>query len=165
MSKPKISETPLDLEITKLIQSCAATAARLLSVNGDEVTPAAMVDAIDACVYQLQHDGGPELSAEEEPEYLFGSLWGEQLVRQLGWQWAQVVFHEYDDSQAVGVFSPDRALAIYPIHFIHGCLENDAPVTIALAFNMLVDGKRIPKLPQGGYENVMDNVHHIVPRD
>ena len=81
------------------------------------------------------------------------------------WQWASVTFHDFEGSQAAGVFSPDRALAIYPFHFVYGCMENGAPVTILLSYNMLVDGTRIPALPKRGYENVMDNVRHVVPRD
>lgn len=123
-------------------------------------------------------EGADEESADEESAdqesadqelddlaYTLGSLWGEQLVRQFGWRWAWVTFHDHDDSRTIGVFSPDRALAIYPFHFIHGCLRTHAPVTILLAFDILVDGKRVPSLPPGGYENVMDNVHHVVPRD
>ncbi len=107
----------------------------------------------------------PDGGDDDEPAYTFGSLWGTQLVRQLGWEWGWVTFHDHGDTRAIGVFSPDRALAIYPFHFVHGCLRRNTPVTILLAFDILVDGKRVPRLPPGGYENVMDNVHHAEPRD
>jgi hypothetical protein len=73
------------------------------------------------------------------------------------------VFHDRGDAEAVGVFSRDRSLAIYPFHFVFSCLEERAPVTILLAFQILSEGTRVPKLPAGGYENVMDNVHHSPP--
>lgn len=105
----------------------------------------------------------PELSEldNEEVALLLASLWGEQLVRQFGWEWGSMIFHDHGNTTAVGVFSPDRSLAIYPFHFIFRCLEEDAPVTLLLAFQILKDASRIPALPEGGYENVMDNVHHV----
>ncbi|MFX1398075.1 MAG: hypothetical protein ACFFAS_13645 [Promethearchaeota archaeon] len=92
-----------------------------------------------------------------------GCLWGEQLVRELNWEWAEVIQHDHEDLKIVGVFSEDRSLAIYPFHFVHGCIENKATVTIALAYNMLKEGSSIPKLPSKGYENVMDHINYIIP--
>jgi hypothetical protein len=89
-------------------------------------------------------------------------LWGEQLVREFGWEWSAVTFHDHNDSKAIGVFTRDRSLAIYPWHFIVGCLENNATVTILLAFNMLVAGTIPPQEPNG-YLNLMDHVIHIIP--
>ena len=91
-----------------------------------------------------------------------GSLWGQQLVRHFGWGWAWVTFHDHDDSKAVGVFSKDTSLAVYPFHFVFGCLENRAPVTILLSFNML-DAGAVPEQGAKAYVNLMDGVHHIVP--
>ena len=130
----------------------------------DAPTAHDIVKAVDRCVYDLQQGNGPEFGAQDEPDLVLGSLWGQQLVRELSWQWAAVTFHEHDDAKAVGVFSPDRALAIYPFHFIYGCLENGAEVTIMSGVQLLVDGSKVPPLAPGTYENVMDNVHYIVPR-
>lgn len=160
-----ISETEVEPGILELIRNCSRDAADVLALDLEATPVAELVAGVDRCVYDMQHGHGVELDAEEDPSYLFGSLWGEALCRELEWEWASVAFHDHDDSKVVGVFSQDRSLAIYPFHFIYGCLENGAPVTIELAFNMLVDGSRIPELPASGYENVMDNVHHIVPRD
>ncbi len=172
-AKAKISEAPLPADALKSIAGCAGDALQILGLEPGKTAkksqPAAaapqdIVKALDQCVYDLQQGRGPEFGAEDEPDLILGSLWGEQLVRELGWQWAAVTFHEHDDAKAVGVFSPDRALAIYPFHFIYGCLENGAEVTILLAFNLLVDGSKVPPLAPGTYENVMDNVHYVVPR-
>jgi len=89
-----------------------------------------------------------------------GALWGRQLEREFDWEWSQAQFE--DGSAAVGVFSPDRSLAIYPFYFVLGCLENSAPVTILLSFNMLSAGD-IPTFPQGEFQNVMEGVQHIIP--
>ncbi len=172
-AKAKISEQPLEVHTLASIEGCAGDALTILGrapgKSSKKAQPAAataqdLVEAVDQCVYDLQQGKGPKFGPDDDPEMTLGSLWGQQLVRELGWEWAAVTFHEHDDAKAVGVFSPDRALAIYPFHFIYGCLENAAEVTIMLSFNLLVDGSKVPKLPPGSYENVMDNVHYIVPR-
>lgn len=157
----KISEEVLSPSILDGIKGCAASTKELLDAPGD---CASIVSAIDSAVIKLQKGVNLDLDPDVSPEYLFGSLWGEQLVRQLQWEWIGVIFHEHDDTKAVGVANSDRSLIIYPFHFVFGCLENEAPVTIALSFNMLLDGNKIPRLEPNSYENVMDNVHHIVPR-
>jgi hypothetical protein len=162
-SLPNITETPIASEQQELIPKVAADAAAFLGLGG-EVTAFEIVERVDEFIHQVQL-GNRSPPIDGEPDLLFGCLWGEQLVRELGWEWASITFHDHEDVKAIGVFSTDRSLAIYPFHFITGCLKNNAPVTILLSFNMLRDGTRIPPLPKGGYENVMDNVHHIVPRD
>ncbi len=158
-----ISEEAVDAETMSSIEGCAADAVTLLTVQTDS-SAERLTKAVDEFVFEWQKGNRPDVPDEDDLSLTLGSLWGQQLVRELGWEWASVTFHNHDDAQAVGVFSPDRALAIYPFHFIYDCLENDAPVTIMLAFNMLIDGSRIPTLPARGYENVMDNVHHSIPR-
>jgi len=160
-----ITEHAIDSETLESIAGCAIDAAEMLHLDLESLTAAEIVNAVDNCVFSLQKGGGPKIPEVADPALTLGSLWGQQLVRELGWTWANVTFHKHEDSQAVGVFSPDRALAIYPFHFIWGCLENDASVTILLAYSMLKDGSRIPSLPTNAFENVMDNVHHIVPRE
>lgn len=162
---PKITEVLLDPETVTQLHEVAAEAASFLGVDLLTDTPATIIERIDECVYRTQKGDGPTLPDDEQIDAFLGTLWGEAMVKEFGWNWSKVIFHEYDDAEAVGVFSPDRSLAIYPFHFIYGCVENDAPVTIMLAFNILKDGSRVPKLPEYGYENVMDNVHHIIPRD
>lgn len=162
-----VTETSISSEMQNNIRNCACDAAQLLGVDLKGATPVALVEAVDQFVHQWQKGERPDSAGEDDEDYslTLGSLWGEQLVRELGWQWAKVIFRDHEDSTAIGVFSADRSLAIYPFHFVYGCIENEAPVTILLAFNILVDGTRVPELPAGGYENVMDSVHHSVPRD
>jgi hypothetical protein len=62
------------------------------------------------------------------------------------------------------VTAPDRSLAIYPFHFLASCLgDRGRDVTVALAFNMLVE-KTIPPMPPRGYADVMEGVRRMVPR-
>ncbi|MEZ6081394.1 MAG: hypothetical protein R3C09_11010 [Pirellulaceae bacterium] len=161
---PNITEVNIDAELVGNIEFSAQEAASLLGLDAD-ATALDRVRAVDKFVYAWQKGERPQTAEGEDLSMTLGSLWGQQLTSELGWQWAAVTFHDFEDSKAVGVFSPDRALAIYPFHFVYGCMENSAPVTILLAYNLLVDGSKIPPLPKNGYENVMDNVHHVVPRD
>jgi hypothetical protein len=159
-----ISENPVSPEHASLVHKIAADAASFLKLDEQTSPPASVVNSVDDYIHKLQN-GEVTAPEGEDVKIFFGCLWGVQLVREFGWEWANVIFHDHGDTEAMGVFSKDRSLAIYPFHFITGCLENDAPVTIMLAFSMLLDGSEIPELPPGGYENLMDNVHHIVPRD
>ncbi len=62
------------------------------------------------------------------------------------------------------MLSPDRALAVYPIHFLIGCLQNPGvDATVMLSYNML-DAGQIPDPPPGTYFNLMDGVHRLIPR-
>jgi hypothetical protein len=158
-------ELELDQETANTISECAEAAATMLGIDAAALTPAQVVAAIDACLLAMQQHEGPVVPDDDDPAFTLGSLWGNQLVRQLGWQWAIVTFEEHDDTEAVGVFSPDRSLAIYPLHFVWACLENAAPVTIKLAFDILTDGSRVPPLPAKSYENVMDHAHHPDDRE
>ncbi len=158
-----ITEEAIDSETLDPILGCANDAAQMLGIDLEKLSPKEIVALVDNCVLNIQKGEAPEIHEEDDPSLTLGSLWGQQMVNELCWEWSSVTFHDHDDTKAVGVFSKDRALAIYPFHFVHGCLENNATVTILLAFNMLIEGTRIPELPAGGFENVMDNVSHIVP--
>jgi len=150
------------------IKGCAGDALAVLGPDYATAVPATIVEAIDDFAYRWQKGDRPSTDVVEDGEearLIFGSLWGEQLVRQFGWQWAKITFHDYDDSVAFGVFSPDRSLAIYPLEFLLGCLQNpNVDVTVMLSFNMLLAGK-VPKMKEQSYTNVMGGVHRIVPRE
>lgn len=164
----KISERPVDPDTLSMLQGCARDGLNLLNLAATAAAePRDVVEAIDAFVYAWQKGNRPpadKLDPQDAP-YMFGGLWGEQLVKRFGWQWAMVTFHDHGNSVAPGVLSPDRALAVYPIHFLIGCFQNpQVDATIALSFNMLEAGsiKRMP--PANGYFNLMDGVHRVVPR-
>jgi hypothetical protein len=131
-----------------------------------EDDPEKIVAAVDAFVYAWQCGDRPPasvLDAEDAP-FTLGAVWGEQLVRQFGWEWRMVTFHEHGDSVAPSVLSPDRSLAVYPIHFIMGCLQDSSvDATILLAFNML-EARMIGETKPGSFFNLMDGVHRIIPR-
>lgn len=143
------------------VDGAPAEGADFIGVRLDQ-SPAEIVAAINAFVSKPPRRRSGRIDNWTDRALPLGSLWGQQLVRRFGWEWSSVTFHEHDDSKAVGVFSKDRSLAVYPFHFIFGCLENQAPVTILLSFNMLEAGA-IPAQGAKEYINLMDGVHHIVP--
>jgi hypothetical protein len=157
----RVTEEPIDPDILESLAGAAGEGAELAEVSLG-ATPAEIVRAINDFVQRQHGEPTDDVDNWEDRALPLGSLWGMQLVRQFGWEWANVTLHDHGDVKAMGVFSADRSLAVYPFYFIFGCLEHQATVTILLAFNMLVEGK-IPPLPAGGYANVMEGVHHIVP--
>jgi len=163
-----ITEEPIPDEILGNIRGCANGAVKVLGDKFANADPATIVEALDEFAYRWQKGDRPPATVVEDGEearLIFGSLWGEQLVKEFGWQWAKVIFHDYGDSVAFGVFSPDRSMAIYPLEFMLGALrDSTVDVTVMLAFNMLKAGK-VPMMKKKSYTNVMDGVHRIVPRD
>ena len=90
-----------------------------------------------------------------------GAVWGDQLVREFAWEWT---CYQPDGQDFYCVASQDRSLAVFPTYFIKVCLDDPAiDCTATLAFNMLAAGS-VPALPPGGFENLMDGVHRIVPK-
>jgi hypothetical protein len=162
-----ISEEPIAAELMANIRGCAKDALAVLGSKYARAEPATIVEAIDDFAHRWQQGDRPPrkvVKDTEQARLIFGSLWGEQLVKQFGWQWTKVLFAD-DDGFAFGVVAPDRSLAIYPLDFMLGCMEDaTVDVTVALSFNMLLEGT-VPKMRPRGYTNLMDGVHRIVPRD
>lgn len=148
------------------IKGCVDDGLKILKLTS-KADPKAVVEVIDAFVYAWQKGKRPPRMAldPEDAPFVLGSLWGEQLVKRFGWQWGMITFRDYANSVAPGVLSPDRALAVYPIHFLMGCLQDpDVDATILLSWNMLEAGSVSGHKPKE-YLNLMDGVRRIVPRE
>ena len=163
-----ITEGRVPSDVMASIRGCAKDARQVLGKKYAKADPATVVRAIDDFVYRWQRDDRPSEDDVEDGDtarLIMGSLWGEMLVEEFGWEWAEVTFHDHDDSVAFGVVSPDRSLAIYPLEFLLGYVQDpEVDVTVALSFNMLKAGK-VPTMRKKSYTNVMDGVRRIVPRD
>src|SRR4051812_14068522 len=137
MSITVTNENRLPADMLSNIRGCATDGIKLLGTGAKASDPKAVVEAIDAFVCRWQKGKRPSASAldPEDAPLVCGSLWGEQLVKRFGWEWAMITFS--NGSRAPAVVSKDRSLAVYPIHFLLGCFQ-DAGVdaTIALSFNM-----------------------------
>jgi len=158
-----ISENELEANILLNIKGCAGDAALLLGLDMSQDSPKIIITAINTFLLKWQKGEQALLNDEGDLSNTLGSLWGEQLVKEFQWHWAGVTFRERNNTKAIGVVSPDSSLAVYPIHFIYGCLKYKAPVTVLLAYNFLLEGSGMPAIAPGGYQNMMDYVHHIVP--
>ena len=81
-----------------------------------------------------------------------GALWGEQLVRALGWQWMSV---QINGQGFFGVVSPEARWVAYPLNFLSGLTtHNDQANSTLLRFNMLVAQNIAPAQP-GAYTPVV----------
>lgn len=163
---PNFSDAPLAPSTLEALEGSNQQALKILGLKAN--APAKkIIEAIDEFVYRWQKGKRPskaKLDPEDAP-YAMGSLWGQQIVRRFGWEWAMVTFHQHGDSVAPGVLTPDRSLAIYPIHFLFGAMEDsEVDATIALAFNLLEAGE-VGTVNPGEYANLMEGVHRIVPRE
>jgi hypothetical protein len=162
----KMNDEPLNDETMGSISGCANDALQVLGRSFMSADAATVVEAVDNFAYEWQKGNRPSTDVVEDTEQarlIFGSLWGQQLVKQFEWEWRRINFS--DGSFSFGVVSPDRSLAIYPLDFILGCMQDpDVDVTVSLSFNMLLAGS-VPKMKARSYTNVMEGVSRIVPRD
>ena len=161
------SEMPIEPAVAKNLAGAASEGAQLVGI-GLHAQPAAIAEAINKFL-EPKSPRGPDQARPAsnvdnwtDRALPVGGLWGELMVRSLGWQWASLIQHDHDDFRVIAVVSPDRSLAIFPFHYCFGCLENGVYPAVLLAFNMLQAGK-IPPQPAGGYVNLMDGVRHIIP--
>ncbi|QDU73188.1 hypothetical protein Pan97_01550 [Bremerella volcania] len=150
-------------ETMRLMDLVAADAAEILDVSlGD--SPQVIIEAIDQCVREIQKGCGPELDAEEDLVMLLGSLWGNQIVQALSWQWVNIDLTDSDPPfAAIGVVSPDRDKVIYPFNFVSLCVEKDVLVNILLVYNVLTEKPESAVYDPGSCENVMTRIQHMVP--
>lgn len=162
---PDISEEDPDAERMHLLHAVAQDAAGYLQLDPDTTPPKTIVEAVNNCIRNIQKGKPAPFPEDEEADLLLGCLWAEQVIKTFGWQWVNVTFHDHDDTKAVGVVSPDRSMAIYPFHFVYGCLENGVIPTVLLSYNMLLESDRVPDYPARSYVNIMDHIRHIVPPD
>ena len=161
LERMNISEQPIDPEITSNLAGASAEGAAMIGVKPD-ADPLSIVEAINTFVAKPPKGWFRKVDNWTDRALPLGSLWGMQMVRQFGWEWASITQHDQGDAMAMGVFDKSRSLGIFPFEFVFGCLESKSYPTILLAFNMLLAGK-IPELEAGGYMNLMDGVHHVVP--
>ncbi len=156
----KATEIELEQNIFKQFKAVAKEGLDIIGFNGKPNT-AEIINKINEFLTSFTFDGkADDFDSWTDVALPVGTLWGEQLITEFGWEWIKVKFE--NDSVAIGVFSQDRSVGVYPWYFVLGCIENDATVTIALAWNMLKEGK-IPKMKPNEFQNLMDGVHYLVP--
>jgi hypothetical protein len=161
---PGISEKPVSPDTLLSIKKCARIALKVLGMEPRQSTPSAIVAGLDEFVVQWQKGIRPDqslLSSDDAP-LIMGSLWGEAVISRFGWQWAMVTFHDHDNAIAPAVVSPDRAVAIYPLHHLTGCFVDSAEGSIVAAYNILKAG--IDDAVPRSYSDLMESMRRVVPR-
>lgn len=157
----KVYESPPDAERLRLIEAVAGDAATLLDIDLQADLPKAIMAKVNEAIVDLVFARPTPVSEDENPHLLLGSLWGAQMARQFQWYWADVVID--DEFNDVAMISPHQEMIIFPFSFAAACIEKQCICTILLAFNMLLENDRIGEIPPATYENIMLNIHHIVP--
>lgn len=158
-----VVETPPSAETMRLIDLVAADAAKILGVSLDE-SPKTILEAVNECVHDVKKGDGPKLDEDADIVMLLGALWGNQLVKALSWEWANIDLTDRDPPfAAIGVVSPNRDKVIYPFNFISLCLEKDVVVSTLLVYNVLVEKPETTVYEPGSCENMMTRIAHIVP--
>jgi hypothetical protein len=153
----QLAERPLPPNVRQEIKQHLADGALMAHVDPEQDTPGAVIGAIDVFLSRWQAGDRPDLDENDDVPLALGSLWGQQLVEALGWQWSSVMLPgKGRPVSAIGVFSRDRALALYPFHAVRACLEKGSPVNVRLVFNALMEGTRFHGLAAGGYRNVLE---------
>lgn len=156
------SESPISELIAENLSGAATEGAELVGISVD-AEPKEIVDAINRFLTQPKKAGWfSKVDNWQDRALPIGSLWGTAMMREFGWQWANLIQHDHNDFEVIALVNGDRSLAVFPFHYCFGCLENHVTPTVLLAFNMLKAGT-IPQQVAKSYTNLMDGVHHIVP--
>ncbi|MFO1062630.1 MAG: hypothetical protein U0892_01985 [Pirellulales bacterium] len=168
----RIRELPAACELIDEVEIACINGLAELGLHRSDA-PQKIIHAIDVAILSAQASPEDQRTEEETVRLisLFGALWGEQLVRALRWSWVTLVVSN-DQAPATtpsgtgvqAVCSTNRSLVIYPFFTLDAALRQNIDTAIELAFNILSDGKRVPNLPDGAFENVMEHVYHTPPR-
>lgn len=142
-----VAERALSKEEMREIRNYVAKGLELINGDSSAASPTEIVTHIRIAIDKHR---GKALSAKraEELAFCFGCLWGEMVVRELGWDWAAV---SLEGQECYGVVSPKRECMVLPLHMIkeqlsEGMREN----TSLLLFNILRAGQD-PEAKPGSY--------------
>lgn len=161
-------EHPLTPSEQTAFAECAAQALGNLGLTDSTADPKTIVQAVEDFVDRWQAAQRNPLSKlhSRRPDPIdvslgLGSLWGNQIVRQFGWEWTCI---RQNGRGLHAVVAPDRSAAVFPTYFLKACLDDPrVDCTAVLAFNMMDAGK-LPALPAQGYMDLMQGVRRVVPK-
>ena len=155
-----LRESKTEEERMQLIEATSTDAANFLGVRFEKHSPKEIITRIDKAVVAMVFDEPTRIPSTEDSDILLGALWGSQIVKGLGWHWADIHF---DQGMDVAVVSPKRDMIIYPFTFVSLCTSKQKICTIELSFNMLRERKDEMIYEENGYVDIMDHITHIVP--
>jgi len=160
------SERSLTVQEQAQFKNYAATGFDMIS----DVPCSRMATIVEEVDQLIQKRQGPLLFA---PTYGFegddadaaralGTVWGNQMVRQFGWEWICVTLGE---EEHFVVAAPDRSLVVFAHDYVWKCLEsNDVECSVALSFEQLRAGA-IKAQPALTYTSMMPLVKREKSRE
>lgn len=157
----KVEESTPDAERLELINAVIKEAGALLGVDPANDPPQQIMEKVNDAIVALALGTETPMSQEEDAHLLLGSLWGAQMARQFRWYWANVVID--DTYNEVAMIAPNREMIVFPFSFVEACINKLCISTVLLAFNMLLENDRSGEIEPGTYENIMLDIHHIIP--
>ena len=125
-----------------------------------------LIGFVDKTVHEWQVSGTPPKASNLDQDdliYAFGTAWGDAVIAQHGWHWADLTFHDHGDWTGRAVVSADGSLFILPYAHIHECLSQEDEVKIGMSLNV-IGSDLIPALEPGTYTNLTHNIQRIIPR-
>lgn len=123
-----------------------ATQMRLLLALDAHVSPDMVVRRIH------QETEGRSAENEHDEEWVLGLafLFGDQVVRQLGWQWRDV---DYGEGPVTVVVSADRAYVVDPIAVVGRCLDEDEAAAL-MVFTWITEAGLDAAARPGAYRSI-----------
>jgi hypothetical protein len=165
------TETPLEDDVLEQLEDAREMGRANLGLDRYGPDASALVSALDRFVDRWQQEEvAPtgELYGDEKPDIddvalAVGINWGDQIVRELGWEWTSL-----SESGQPGLFcvvSPDRAYVIYPLHFVKQLLTDpEEDNTLLLIFNMACEAQLPPSAPNTYLPLTDGRIRHSVPK-
>ena len=133
------TDRALNGEETEAVRKQMEHAMEVLGIDPRTTTPDDIQQSVYHEVNRVRND-----IAMNDPEILedialgLGCLWGQSVCDMLGWEWA---FITIEGSDGIGVLSPSRSLAAFPMASIKRILEDSQREnTSLLLYNMLKAG-------------------------
>lgn len=133
----KVTERPLNQSERQAIHDAVRDGNRLVGASADE-SPETIVDAIDRLLAT-----NPSHADLDDLAITLGSLFGEQLRRDLGWEWVylRARLNATAAGEAFAIVSRDRSLAVLPMITMRKSLDPGASERgVGLLFRMLKGG-------------------------
>lgn len=148
----------LDNDTRRLLEQAAKECRKILHIDPG-ATSGRVLSVVEARVRSYANKKQKIDDVYDERILDLGSVWGEMLVCEFQWVWSEFEFS--DHSSALGILDPICNRAVYPFHYMYGCIVNKAEIQIELSYNLVKSGK-IPSRKHKAVDNLMDHVHYII---
>ena len=130
---------PLPEDEAQDVAESAAEACAQLNLP-QTAAPTTIAQALYEHIGRLRDQDWSEEEAEDHA-FLLGALWGDQVVRAMGWEWRAYLPDGTPDATMPAVVSPEGHFAAAPMADVYHLLTDPKTVdSMLLLFNMIVGG-------------------------